>query len=31
MLEYDRIYISKGIDINKCKETSRRCSLCKFY
>ena len=31
MLEYDRIDISEGIDINKCKETSRECSLCKFY
>ena len=31
MLEYDRIIISEGIDINKCKETSRECSLCKFY
>ena len=31
MLEYDRINISEGIDINKCKETSRECSLCKFY
>ena len=31
MLEYDRIYISEGIDINKCEETSRECSLCKFY
>ena len=31
MLEYDRIYISEGIDINKCEETSRKCSLCKFY
>ena len=30
-LEYDRIDISEGIDINKCKETSRKCSLCKFY
>ena len=30
MLEYDRIDISEGIDINKCKETSARCSLCKF-
>ena len=28
MLEYDRIDISEGIDIKKCKETS---SLCKFY
>ena len=31
MLEYDRIDISEGIDIEKCKETSRECSLCKFY
>ena len=25
MLEYDRIDISEGIDIKKCKETSREC------
>ena len=31
MLEYDRIDNSEGIDINKCEETSRKCSLCKFY
>ena len=31
MLEYDRVDISEGIDIKKCKETSRECSLCKFY
>ena len=31
MLEYDRFDISEGIDINKCEETYRRCSLCKFY
>ena len=31
MLEYDIINISEGIDINKCEETSRKCSLCKFY
>ena len=31
MLEYDKIDISEGIDINKCEETSRECSLCKFY
>ena len=31
MLEYDRIDISEGIDIKKCKETSRKCSLCIFY
>ena len=30
MLEYNRIDISEGIDINKCEETSCRCSLCKF-
>ena len=30
MLEYDRINISEGIDINKCDDTSARCSLCKF-
>ena len=31
MLEYDRIDISEGIDIKKCKERSRECSLYKFY
>ena len=31
MLECYRIDISEGIDINKCEETSCRCSLCKFY
>ena len=31
MLEYDRIDISEDIDIKKCKETSKECSLCKFY
>ena len=31
LLEYDRIDISEGINIKKCKETSRECSLCKFY
>ena len=31
MLEYDRIDLSEGIDIKKCKETSRECILCKFY
>ena len=31
MLEYDKINISEGIDINKFEETSRECSLCKFY
>ena len=31
MLEYDKIDISEGIDINKCEETSKKCSLCNFY
>ena len=31
MLEYNRIDISEGIDINKCKKASRECSLCNFY
>ena len=33
MLEYDRIDLSEGIDINKCKyiNISKKCSLCKFY
>ena len=31
MLEYNRIDIYEGIDIKKCKETSTKCSLCKFY
>ena len=29
MLEYGRIDISEGIDIKKCKGTSRECSLCR--
>ena len=31
MLEYSRIDLSEGIDINKCKYISKKCSLCKFY
>ena len=31
MLEYNRIYLSEGIDVKKCNETSRQRSLCKFY
>ena len=31
MLEYDRIDISEGIDINECKEISARCSISNFY
>ena len=30
-MEYDRIDISEGIDIKNRKETSRECSLRKFY
>ena len=30
MLEYDRIDLSEGIDIKKCKETSRKCSYVNF-
>ena len=31
MLEYDRIDLSEGIDVNKRNETSRKCSLCQYY
>ena len=31
MLECDRIDISEGIDVKGCNDTSRKCSLCKFY
>ena len=31
MLKYNRINLSEGIDINKCKNISKKCSLCKFY
>ena len=31
MLEYDRTDISEGIDVNKNKYISKKCSLCKFY
>ena len=31
MLEYDRIDISEGIDVNKCKYISKKCDFCKFY
>ena len=31
MLEYDRIDLSEGIDIIKCEEISRKCSLCQYY
>ena len=31
MLEYDRIDISEGIDINECKETSARYIISNYY
>ena len=31
MLEHDRIDLSEGIDVKKCNETSRKCSLCQYY
>ena len=31
MLEYDRINLSEGIDVNKCEDTSKKCSLCQYY
>ena len=31
MLEYNRIDLSEGIDVDKCEETSRKCSLCQYY
>ena len=31
MLEYNRIDLSEGIDVNKCEDTSRKCNLCQYY
>ena len=31
MLEYNRIDLSEGIDVNKCEDTSRKSSLCQYY
>ena len=31
MLEYDKIDLSEGIGVNKCEDTSRKCSLCQYY
>ena len=31
MLEYDRIDISEGIDVNKNKLTSKKCYLCGYW
>ena len=30
-IKHVRIDISEGIDIKKCKETSKECNICKFY
>ena len=31
MLEYDRTDLSEGINVNKCEDTSKKCSLCQCY
>ena len=31
MLEYDRIDLSEGIKVNRCEDTSRKCSLSQYY
>ena len=31
MLEYDRIGLPEGTDVNKCEETSKKCNLCQYY
>ena len=31
MLEYDRIDISKGIDINKSNDKSKECGICHYW
>ena len=31
MLEYNRIDLSEGIDVNKCEDTSRKCNLFQCY
>ena len=31
MLEYDRIDLSEGIDINKCEDTLIKCNLCQYF
>ena len=30
-LECDRIDLSEGIHVNRCEDTSRKCSFCKYY
>ena len=31
MLEYDRIDISEGIDVNKSNDKSKECDICHFF
>ena len=31
MLEYDRIDLFEGIDVNKCEDTSKKCNLSQYY
>ena len=31
VLEYDRTDLSEGIDVNKCKDTSKKYNLCQYY
>ena len=31
MLEYDRIDLSEGIDVNKCEDTLIKCNLCQYF
>ena len=31
MLEYDRIDISEGIDINKLNDKSKECGICHYW
>ena len=31
MLQYNRIDLSEGIDVNRCEETLKKCNLCQYY
>ena len=31
MLEYDRIDISEGIDVNKSNDKSKECDICRYW
>ena len=31
MLEYEKIDVSEGIDVNKLRDKSRKCELCHFW